>query len=224
MTPAELAILEADAWFGQIPLERRKLLLKEVQVQSVAAGARLYRAGDPPNGLWAVVEGEVQLKSYPTAGLEFLAPILRPGTWFGELSTLDGLPRPTDAIAMESARVANVPMAGVARATAATPELYRDLAVLACWHQRIALGFIGQTVAHPPRVRLAILLAGLAEDRRGVLQIRQEDLAVLVGVSRQTLNRHLRTLEREGVLDLAYAEITVRDFPRLLELCPREMR
>jgi CRP/FNR family transcriptional regulator, cyclic AMP receptor protein len=224
MTPADLAILEADAWFGQILLERRRLLLAEAQVRSVPAGERLYSAGDPPNGLWAVIEGEVRLKGYPTAGLELLAPILRPGTWFGELSTIDGLPRPTDATAVEPTRVAHVPMAAIARATVASPELYRDLAVLACWHQRITLGFIGQTIAHSPRVRLAILLAGLAQDRQGVLQIRQEDLAVLVGVSRQTLNRHLKVMERDGVLDLAYAEIRVRDLPRLLDLCPDEAR
>jgi len=224
VTPTDLAILETDAWFGQIPLERRKLLLKEVEVRSVATGARLYRAGDPPNGLWVVIEGEVRLKGYPTAGLELLAPILRPGTWFGELSTIDGLPRPTDATAIEPARVAHLSMAAFARAVAAAPELYRDLALLACWHQRVALSFIGQTVAHPPRVRLAMLLAGLAHDRQGVLQIRQEDLAGMVGVSRQTLNRHLNVLRREGLLDLAYAVITVRDLPRLLELCPEDVR
>jgi CRP/FNR family transcriptional regulator, cyclic AMP receptor protein len=224
MTPADLAILEADAWFGQIPLERRLLLLKEAQVRSVATGARLYSAGDLPNGLWVVIEGEVRLKGYPTPGLELLAPILRPGTWFGELSTIDGLPRPTDATAVERARVAHVSMAAVARAAAAAPELYRDLAVLACWHQRIALGFIAQTIAHPVRVRLAMLLAGLAQDRGGVVDIRQEDLAVMVGVSRQTLNRHLNALDREGIVALAYAQITVRDLPRLLALCRNEAR
>ena len=52
MTPADLAILEADDWFGHIAVERRALLLNEAQVRSVSAGARLYRAGDPPNGLW----------------------------------------------------------------------------------------------------------------------------------------------------------------------------
>jgi CRP/FNR family cyclic AMP-dependent transcriptional regulator len=224
VTPADLAILDADSWFGQIPPDRRALLLTEAQVRSVAAGTRLYRAGDPPNGLWAVIEGEIQLKGYPTAGLEFLAPILRPGTWFGELSTVDGLPRPTDAIATEPARVVHVPMAAFARAAEVAPKLYHDIAVLACWHQRIALGFIGQTVAHPVHVRLAILLAGLAQDRGGVVQIRQEDLAVLVGVSRQTLNRRLNALQREGIITLAYAQITVRDLPRLLALGADEAR
>jgi len=215
VTPADLAILEADAWFGQILPDRRAVFLAEVQVLSVVAGTRIYRAGDPPNGLWAAIEGEIRLKGYPTPGLELLAPILRPGTWFGELSTLDGLPRPTDAVAVEPGRVAHVAMAGVARAVAVAPELYRDLAVLACWHQRVALGFIGQTVAHPVSVRLAILLAGLAQDRGGVVDIRQEDLAVMVGVSRQTLNRHLKTWEREGLIEVAYGEVRVKDPARL---------
>jgi CRP-like cAMP-binding protein len=216
VTPTDLAILEADGWFGQIPPGRRALLLEGSQVRSVAAGARLYGAGDPPNGLWAVIEGQVRLKGYPAVGLELLIPILQPGTWFGETSTLDGLPRPTDAIAFEPARVLHVSMAAFAHAADAAPKLYHDLGILACQHQRVALGFIAQTVANPVRVRLALLLAGQTDESGGVVRIRQEDLAGLVGVSRQTLNRHLNALEREGIVALAYAEITVRDLPRLL--------
>jgi CRP-like cAMP-binding protein len=224
VTPADLAILEADDWFGHIAVERRALLLNEAQVRSVGAGARLYRAGDPPNGLWAVLEGEVRLKGYPAAGLEFLVPILRPGTWFGETSTLDGLPRPTDAIAFETARVLHVSMAAFARAAAAAPKLYHDVGVLVCQHQRVALGFIAQTVAHPARVRLALILAGQSESECEPVRIRQKDLAGMVGVSRQTLNRHLNALKREGIVDLAYAEIAVRDRSRLLALCPPDAR
>lgn len=224
MSPADLAILEADSWFGQIPPQRRALLLSEAQVRTVASDTRLYGAGDLSNGLWAVLEGQVQLKGYPAAGLELLLPILSPGTWFGETSTLDGLPRPTDAIALESARVVHLPMVALARAAAAAPELYRDLGVLACQHQRVALGFIAQTVAHPVRIRLALLLAGQSQDGRAVLKMRQEDLAMLVGVSRQTLNRHLNALERDGVIRLAYAEITVLDLTRLLAICRNEVR
>jgi CRP/FNR family cyclic AMP-dependent transcriptional regulator len=224
MTPADLAILEADGWFGRIPPGRQALLLEEAQLRSVAAGARLYDIGDPPNGLWAVIEGQVGVRGYPAVGRVLLAPIMTPGTWFGEMSTLDGLPRPTDAMAFEAARVLHLSMAGFARAAAAAPQLYHDLGVLACQHQRVALGFIARTVAQPVRVRLAMLIAGSAQGGDGVLKLRQEDLAVLVGVSRQTLNRHLNALEREGIVRLAYAEITVRDLPRLLALCADEAR
>lgn len=224
MTPADLAILEADDWFGQIPPERRAVLLGRAEARSVSAGARLYRAGDDANGLWAVLEGEVRLKGYPAAGLEFLVPILRPGSWFGETSTLDGLPRPTDAIAVGPARMLHLSMTAFARAMASAPLLYRDLAVLACAHQRTALGFLAQTVAHPVGVRLALLLASLSQAGQRAVVIRQDELATMVGVSRQTLNRRLKALEREGVLSLAYARIKVLDLGRLLADCPSERR
>lgn len=220
MTPADLAVLEADGWFGGVEPGRQALLLGLAQLRAAPAGMRLYSAGDPPNGLWAVLEGQVRLKGYPAPGLELLVPILRPGTWFGETSTLDGLPRPTDAIAYGPARVLHLSMTGFARAVAAAPALYRDLAVLACQHQRAALGFIAQTVAHPVRVRLALLLAGQSREGREPVRFRQEDLAGMIGVSRQTLNRHLNALARDGVVSLAYAEIAVRDYPRLAALCP----
>lgn len=224
MTLADLATLRADDWFGRIPPERQAVLLEAAEARTVAAGTRLYRAGDGPNGLWAVLEGEVRLKGYPAAGLEFLVPILRPGSWFGETSTLDGLPRPTDAIAIGPARLLHLSMTAVARATAVSPLLYRDLAVLACAHQRTALGFLAQTVAHPVGVRLALLLASLSQEGRRVVVIRQDELATMVGVSRQTLNRRLKALEREGVLSLAYAQIKVLDLARLLADSPSESR
>lgn len=224
MTPADLAILEADGWFGLIPCERRALLLREAQVRSVGCGARLHGAGDPPNGLWAVLEGKVQLKAYPAVGLELPLLILGPGTWFGEASTLDGLPHQIDATAAESARVVHLSEAAVARAATAAPELYRDLGRLACLRQRMVLAFFALTVTHTVRVRLALLLAALSQDGRAVLRMRQEDLAMLIGVSRQTLNRHLGALEREGIIRLAYAEIAVLDLPRLLAIGPNEVR
>jgi CRP/FNR family transcriptional regulator, cyclic AMP receptor protein len=216
VTPSDLAILEADSWFSRIPDERRRLLLEEATVRSLAAGARIYGAGDPPGGLWAVVEGQVQLKGYPAVGLELPLPAFGPGTWFGETSTLDGLPRQTDAAAVETSRVLHVSEAAVARAAATAPALYRDLGALASLRQRMALAFYALSAAHPVGDRLALILAGLSQDGRSAVRMRQEDLARLVGVSRQTLNRHLRALERCGIVQLAYAEITILELSCLL--------
>ena len=210
-----MAILEADGWFSRVPHERRRLLLEEATVRSLAAGARIGDAGDPPGGLWAVLEGRVQLKGYPAVGLDLPLPVLGPGTWFGETSTLDGLPRQTDATAVEPSRVLHVSEAAVARAAAAAPGLYRDLGALASLRQRMALAFYALSAAHPVGVRLALILAGLSQDGRAAVRMRQEDLARLVGVSRQTLNRRLRALERGGIVQLAYAEITILDLSRL---------
>lgn len=224
MDTADKALLEADDWFGALPAERRKLLLDNGRPRSFGSGELIYAIGEPPNGLWAVVSGQVRLKGYPAAGLEFLALILRPGTWFGEVSTLDGGPRPHDAVAFGPTRMLHVPMAAFRRLAQAEPGFHRDLGLLVCRHQRVALDFIAQTVAVPLQVRLARLLSGhtrepgQAQEVGQALNVRQEDLAVMLSVARQTLNKHLQVLAQAGVIGLAYAQIRVLDPGRLAKL------
>jgi len=217
MIAIDRALLDADRWFGSLTPARRDALIAESRVRAVPAGALIYAMGDPPNGLWAVIEGQVRLKGHPAvAGAEFLALILRPGTWFGEVSTLDGGPRPHDAAAFGPARVLHVPMAAFHRAADALPALYHDIGRLVCQHQRIALDFITETLSLPIAARLAKLLASRLDDADGVLHVRQEEVAVMLGVSRQTLNRHLRALAASGAIRLAYARIEIVDRVRLL--------
>lgn len=211
------ALLDADGWFGSLPPARRDALLAEARPRSLAAGATIYAAGDPPNGLWAVTAGEVRLTGHPVAGHEVLALILRPGTWFGEVSTLDGGPRPHDATAFGPARVLTIPMAAFHRIAGEVPALYHDLGRLVCQHQRVALDFIAQTLALPLAARLARLLADRAHPQDG-LRIRQEDVAAMLNVSRQTLNRHLARLAAAGVVRRSYGRIEVLDRTRLSRL------
>ncbi|GAA0676756.1 Crp/Fnr family transcriptional regulator [Sphingomonas insulae] len=211
VTVIDRALLDTDRWFGTLTPERGDALIAEARVRAIPAGGLIYATGDAPNGLWAVIEGQVRLKGYPAAGAEFLALILRPGTWFGEVSTLDGGPRPHDAAAFGAVRVLHVPMAAFQRAAERMPALYHDVGRLVCQHQRIALDFIAETLSLPVGARLAKLLLGRLDDEDGVLHVRQEEVAVMLGVSRQTLNRHLRSLADQGAIRLAYARIAIVD-------------
>lgn len=208
---SSVQMLETDPWFGGISPIRRACLLYEARIEALASGARIYAACDPPNGLWAVLEGQVRLTSLSANGAELLALIVRPGTWFGELSTLDGHPRPHDATAFGAARLLHVPMAAFARAAAAHPELYRDLGLLVCAHQRTALRFIAHSIGQSVRARLAQALLRASQAGEGPVAIRQEDLAAVVGTARQTLNRHLKGFERAGLVAIAYARVGIRD-------------
>lgn len=62
MRDLDIDTLAADPWFATMVAERREALLREARVELLAAGARIYGLGDPPNGLWAVLEGQVRLK------------------------------------------------------------------------------------------------------------------------------------------------------------------
>ena len=215
MRDAELEMLLADRWFGEVSPDCRALLLREAKAAAFADGGRIYGLGDPPNGLWAVLDGQVRLKSLTADGFELLALIVRPGTWFGELSTLDGEPRPHEALAFGETRLLNVAMSAVVRIAAIEPALYRYLGLLVCAHQRTALRFISQNAGKPVRARLArtLLRSSLTQD--GWLKIRQDELAAMVGVTRQTLNRHLKSFERGGLIEVAYAQVRILDIAGL---------
>jgi CRP/FNR family cyclic AMP-dependent transcriptional regulator len=219
MSSIDHAQLESDSWFGAVPAERRALLLAQASVRSVAAGTRLYGVDDPPDGLWAVLDGQVRLIGYPAVGAELVVLMMGPGTWFGELSTLDAGPRPHDAVAFGPARVLHIGIDAFRRLAGATPELWWDIALLACAHQRASLAFMMNTLAQPIPVRLARTLGGLARAAGGSsIELRQEDIATMIGVSRQTLNKALKAMEREEVIAVEYARIRVVDAEGLRRL------
>ena len=219
MSPIDHALLETDSWFGAVPAARRAVLLAEASVRSVAGGTQLYGVGDPPDGLWAVLDGQVRLIGYPAVGAELVVLMMGPGTWFGELSTLDAGPRPHDAIAFGPARVLHIGIEAFRRLAGDTPELWWDIALLACAHQRASLAFMMNTLSQPIPVRLARTLAGLARTAGGDrVALRQEDIAAMIGISRQTLNKALKAMEREGVIAVEYARIRVVDAEGLRRL------
>ena len=236
LTAPQLAAIAGGGWFARIPIDRQRLLLSEATAVARPDGARIYATGDEPNGLWGVIEGRVRLLDYPQAGAEVLVRSLGPGEWFGELSTIDGGPRPQDAAASGPTVLAHVSTAALARLFQATPELYRDLALLACAHQRAALAFIGQRVVQSIRGRVAGALLDVAGQGAGqeagqgagrgpregqgrAALIRQSEIAVIVGVSRQTLNRTLKAFEVEGVIRTGYRRVEVLDERRLRAAC-----
>lgn len=223
LTAAQTSVMQRDGWLGRLAPQRRAALLSAATVVVKPDGARIYATGDPPNGLWGVVDGRVRLLDYPRAGAEVLIRTLAPGEWFGELSTLDGGPRPQDAVASGTTTLAHIPAPVFARLAKATPELHHDIALLACAHQRAALAFIGQRVAQPIRARIAGALLAGAPPTGGMLATRQAEMAVIVGVSRQTLNRVLKGFEREGAIRIRYARIEILDVDRLEAACRRAL-
>ncbi len=164
----------------------------------------------------------MRLMAYPASGSEVLIRSLGPGGWCGELSTLDGGPRPQDAVAFGPALVLNVSPATFARLAEREPALWRDLSLLGCAHQREALNFIGQRAAQPIEVRLAKALIDAATNTGSATpSLRQAELAILVGVGRQTLNRYLKRLETDGLVSAGYGQIAILDAARLRALSRR---
>ena len=220
MQARDVALLETDPWFAALPARRRARLAASLRVRAFDKLEPVYRLGDPPDGLWVVLEGEVRLVSYTARGGEVVGLILRPGRWFGELSVLDGGPRPHDAVALRPSRVALVASAAIGELTREDPELWRSLAVLTCHHHRRTLARLERNRFQSAKARLAALLGATADPDRpdAPIRISQAELANTVGVSRQRLNRLLGELRAENILRTAYGAVVVLDRPRLAAL------
>jgi len=219
MLPADLARLQADRWFAAIAPERQQRLVRRGRVRVLADGGRLCAIGDPPDGLYAVLDGDVRLVSNTVGGQESLALMMGPGAWFGGLSAVDGGPRTHEAVAVGPARVLHVSQRDLDQATQEDPLLYRDLARLIAAYHRAATAVLAQTLTQPLLVRLARSLAAAARARPdGAVHLRQEDVAAMHGVSRQTINKALKRLQAAGLVAVAYGRVAVLDAGRLRSL------
>ena len=215
-------ILSANPWFRELPEALADGILREGLIRRLS-NEIVYAAGDPPNGVFALIAGEIRVIQTTEQGRSALLMIASPGVWFGEAAMIDGQPRSSDAVVSGSATVLQLSPAAFRRLTGDNSEHYAAFARLVCEQYRRAMEYIVTTSNLPLPVRLAQRLLGLARshgspEEAGVrigLHLSQESLAEAVGTSRQSLNRALKAMEQRGIVTVGYGEITIRDVARL---------
>ncbi|SDI20738.1 cAMP-binding domain of CRP or a regulatory subunit of cAMP-dependent protein kinases [Pseudomonas benzenivorans] len=212
--------LQAGHWFGALPGALQEALLAAAQVQRLDAGQRLFRRGDPPSGLYAVVDGAMRVGAVSQHGKEALLTLVEPPYWFGEISLFDGQPRTHDAFAEGPCTLLLVPQAELLALLERQPQYWRDLALLMSHKLRLAFIALEQMSLLPAAPRLARRLLMIAEnygegEPRRVIHLAQEQLALMLAISRQTTNQILKELQAQGIVRLSYGEIEILDLGRL---------
>ena len=212
--------LNQGHWFAALPPALSQSLLDMAQVQHLDAGQRLFRRGDKPSGLYAVVEGAVRVGAVSENGKEALLTLVEPPYWFGEISLFDGLPRTHDAFTESASTLLLLPQAELLALLEREPQYWRDFALLMSHKLRLAFVALEDMSLLPAAPRLARRLLLIAEnygesEPRRVLHLAQEQLALMLSLSRQTTNQILKELQAQGVVHLNYGEIEILDFERL---------
>src|SRR5688572_26558415 len=87
------AFLSRHGWLSFTPPEFRAAVLARIQLHEFEKGESVYRAGDPPGGVWALVEGAVEIESSPLTAAPHLMHFGVPGFWFGEAPLIFGVNR-----------------------------------------------------------------------------------------------------------------------------------
>jgi CRP/FNR family transcriptional regulator, cyclic AMP receptor protein len=217
-------LLRTGRWFASLPDELQLKLLDAAVVRTLRAGEMLLARGDAPSGLYAVVDGAMRVTGHNEVGREVLHLAIEPPSWLGELAVIDGLPRNQDVTADVASELIHVPQGSLDALLAAEPRHWRHIATLLAHKFRLAMLALEDIAQVPPLVRLARRLTMMVEGygdhahKRRTIDVRQEQLAKMLNMSRQTINQLLKELESLGLVKLLYAEIEIVDAAGLRNL------
>jgi len=201
-----------DGLPDSVVTEIRQLLVR----RTVRAGGHIFSKGGQPAGWFGVLEGEVAVVTSSASGSEIVLTILDPGDWFGEVAILAGAPNSHDAIARGNCEVAFIPTTGFRQLLARQPELHGRFVTLLAQRVRMLVDIVEDFTTLPMAARLAKRVLAMADSqamgsvaRRG--RISQEEYALLVGATRQSVNQELRRWERAGWIRIGYGGVEVVD-------------
>lgn len=126
-TSDALNVLTKSAILGGLPKDALDAIARAVQHVDVPRHSVVTKEGDPGDGFYIIISGEVRLYRGNEEGTEIDVSILGPGEVFGEMSLLTGEPRSTSAQALEETHLMFLPRDDFERISAKFPELSRVL-------------------------------------------------------------------------------------------------
>jgi len=214
------AVIRGSLWATVIDADELDRVVGESFERYVPHGNCAVRCGEPADFWFGVIEGAVKMSVSHRDGRVSTFTGVNAGGWAGEGSLLKGERWRYDVVALRDTRLACVPRHAFERLVESSVPFNRFL--LSQLNARLSL-FIGLVECgrlFGPDARVARCLASLFDPdlypRTGnFLQLSQEEIGLLSGVSRQRANQSLHELERAGFLRIEFGGVTVLDLPRL---------
>jgi CRP/FNR family transcriptional regulator/CRP/FNR family cyclic AMP-dependent transcriptional regulator len=223
-SPALIRVLGATSLFGEFSQSELTNLASSVRTRVFREGEVVFHRDDPGNGLYVIRGGTVKISIFAPDGQETLIALFGPGECFGELAVLDGQPRSATATALERAELLYLPRTGFLRFLDEHPQAMRKIALMLSQRLRETDEHVADLVFHDVYGRLAKKLLELGDTygrktAKGVeigLALTQQDLANLVGASRESVNKVIKLYRTKGYLSVHSQRITLIE-PELLK-------
>ena len=215
-------LLDNSPWIHGLTLEEQEVVRREMIVKVIPADGFVCHRGDPSDYWFGLISGLVKMNNVSLTGKAVTLLGIPAGVWFGEGSLLKDEPRKYDVVALRQSELALLPKA-----------IFNWLLDNNLSFNRYLLGLLnnrlGQFIAAVENERLLDVEARVARSLASMfetqlspvfnqsLQISQEELGNLAGISRQRANAALKILEENGLLMVNYGEIKILDLEGLKE-------
>ncbi len=226
LTIGEQSNIDGGSWFSKLSQPLRSAIVSRAGVRRLQDGTMLSTRGAPADEWCGVANGAVRVSSVSLSGKQITLTYVEPGTWFGDISLFDGLPRTHDANVHGETTLLVVRKADFKELLSQHTELYEALLRLNCRRLRLMFDAVEDLNTRPLASRLARQILLLArsygipqgEEIRIGLQLAQEDLAQLLGASRQRVNQELKGFERDGAVRIEPTRLVVLSKEKLLAI------
>jgi CRP/FNR family transcriptional regulator, cyclic AMP receptor protein len=219
-------IFEQHFLFGKLSLDEIDKLLTYSRVERYPAGQEIFAKGSPGNSVMLVLRGSVRISSISLTGKEFVLNIISAGEIVGEIALLDGGERSGDAIAMDDCELLVLNRRDFLPFLENRADICLMLIRVLCHRLRRTSEQVEDVLFRDLEGRIAKALLQEAErtcrpdlGRRPVeIHMSQNDLAHIVGSSRESVNKQLQAWHRAGFIDLSKGSIVIRDLAALKRL------
>lgn len=216
-------VLRRAPLFASLDDEAFAALTEEITEVNLSRGATLFYEGDPGDQLYFIVSGKMKLGRTASDGRENLVAVMGPGEIFGEMALFDPSPRSTSATAVSETRLDGLKHENLRKVIQRSPEVSAQLLQALARRLRRTNENLADLVFSDVPGRVAKALLDLA-DRFGSPtddgvhvphDLTQEELAQLVGASRETVNKSLAEFVSRGWIRLEGRAVTLLDVDRL---------
>jgi CRP/FNR family transcriptional regulator, cyclic AMP receptor protein len=220
-----ITFLQSVPLFTLLAERELALLSRDFVPREFAKGQIIFCQGDPGITLFVVMEGKIRIFRTSAAGDETSINIFGTGDVFGEFAAIDQQPRSATAQAVPRSTLLEMTGERFLQHMRAMPDLALGMVKLLAGKLRWTAGFAETVAQYDAAGRLLHILLQYAEQygeaqvpgKRYVLDLslNQADLATLVGVRREHINRLLHDWSQRGLIEYNAGKIILLDLPRV---------
>ena len=214
---------EPHDFYNALPSEVRAAIDAASTFRELPKGDRVTRQGEPSHHLHQVLSGEVKVSSLSRDGRETVVALIRKSGWVSISEIFSGLPGNADVTALTPVRIRSVARSDLLALMRKHPSIAEEL--LRVLSQRFSILYHSavdrSVLGLKERVVKALYIQAYSHGTSTgevIISLPQEELAKMLDAGRQTLNRVLQELQREGLVELVYGAV------RLLSLAEVERR
>ncbi|MFH1728635.1 MAG: Crp/Fnr family transcriptional regulator [Pseudomonadota bacterium] len=214
----EFTLLKNVPIFSGLPEDIYTDLTRLLKDKSFKKGDVVCSHDEAGDSLFIIKKGSVKVTLYNESGKEIILSILKAGDFFGEMSLLDSEPRSANVIATENADLLVLRQREFLSYIIESPKLTLKMLKVMTKRLRLADEQIGNLALLDVNGRIARYLIQLAKNdgiahEEGLLVKKRpthQDIAGIIGTSRETVSRALSGLQKRGLIDMFGKAILIR--------------